>query len=122
MLSFSVGLVFFQENIWCALTKDQCAPNIFLKKQRPRKGRSSPKQAEEKKERHKKEPNTTKDVNKKLPLGIRMMLYWSQKQQIWSNSITTKMVVLPSGPRAHSAVGGVSYLVERSESVDYDPL
>ena len=75
----SGGPLFFKENICCALTKDQCAANIFLKKQRATKGRRSPKQAEESQEKHKKEPDATQNVNKNGLLGIRMMLYWSQK-------------------------------------------
>ena len=108
LVSFSVGPLFFQENIWCALTKDQCAPNIFLKKQRARKRRTSPKQPEESKERHEKQPKTTQNVNRHRPLGIRIVSHWGQKHQIWSNSITTKMIVLPSAPSPHSAVRGVS--------------
>ena len=51
-----------------------------------------------------------------------MMFNWTHKHEIWSNSINTKTVVLPSSPRAHSAVGGISLVVEKSENVDYDPL
>jgi len=62
-----VGLVFFKENICCALTKDQCSANIFLKKQRPAKTRRSQKQPEESKERHENHANTTQNVKKSGP-------------------------------------------------------